>query len=478
MIQFSLLSGRLSPVYQQAGHDSYVIRDYAPINLRVEVWPRLPFTPKHVEPSFEIRYDGLDPAAPFFEPSLHALAAGQIPERSDDLVEDDVDDTFFLCQLLIREGRIAAIRRHVARHDAVVVLDPFNHATVGLRVPGVAVQNLAVDNQHARTGRQIDLMPERRFAPAFYYDIRMVLEDRKQLVCVRHLLSQNLVTVRHAVYPLRFRQHGLEFTCESQGRIVYVPKRGQRSERGFGLVDAGSKQFQLFSKDFFSFLARLRVVDLGEMLLGLLLVPPRGNHSAGLFSKLYEQAVNGLEAIPHQRIVRRIMDVRLDCRGIGPRLAEIVETLRLSDLVNGDHHLFKRLRFDHRNVFLPDREGNRFSSVKLDEQRADAGIVLGVRQLTIGQRLHLLIQRATKYLFDRGDIFSAETFPRAAFEVFLDQLINLGMQRQNRVDHSEFCVSRPVRILQRERQFVQKLHHFPLADFMRLLYIFPAESAS
>lgn len=72
------------------------------------------------------------------------------------------------------------------------------------------------------------------------------------------------------------------------------------------------------------------------------------------------------------------MDIRFDCRGILSRFAEITKTLCLGDLVDCDHDLFQRLRLNHRDVLLPYQEGNGRSTVKLDKERADTGIVLRV----------------------------------------------------------------------------------------------------
>ena len=479
MNSFSLtLSGRLHSAKQQTRHNADVVRDHAPEYLRVEVRPRLPFATKHSEPSFEIRYDGLDPAPPFLEPRLHALAADQIPERSDDLVEYDIDDSFVPRQLPVRKRRIAAVRGHIARHNAVVFLDPVNHATVRLRVAGVAVQDLAVDDEHAFPRRQIHLVPERRFAPALYDDIGMVLEDGKQLVCVRHLLAQDLVPMRRAVHLLRLRQKGLDLPQERLPKLADLTASCQGDNSRFGLIDAGPKKLQLLPKQLFSLLSRLRVVDLAKVFLGLLLIPSCRDRSSGLAAQFHQQPVKRLDTVPRQGIVRRIMDVRLDCRGVGSHLAEILNPLLLGDLVDRDHHLLQRLRLDHRNVFLPYREGNRFSAVKLDKQRADAGIILRVLQLPVGQALHLLVNRTAKYLLDCRSILSAKTFSGYAAEVLLDQIIYFRVHRQDRIKYRKFHVEHPEWILECKRQFVKKLHRFPLADFVRSLYISPAESAS
>ena len=117
------------------------------------------------------------------------------------------------------------------------------------------------------------------------------------------------------------------------------------------------------------------------------------------------------------------MDIRFDCRGVLARVAEIVKPLCVGYLVDCDHHLSQCLRFDHRNVLLPYREGNRFSSVKLDKKRADAGIIPCALQLPAGQVLQLLVNRAEKDLLDSRRILSTKTFAYYAAKVLLDQII-------------------------------------------------------
>lgn len=231
----------------------------------------------------------------------------------------------------------------------------------------------------------------------------------------------------------------------------------------------------MFFKGFCSLIARLRVVDLSEILLGLLLIPPRRDHSSGLCRKFREQAVKGLDAVPHQRIVRWGIDVCLG--GICSRFAEIVKSFRLDHLVDCDHHFFKRLRFDHRDVLLLDREGYRRPAIKLDEQRADTGIVLDVRQLPVDQvdqRLHLFIHCAPKDLLDGRGVFSTKTFAYNAFKVLLitnsyipgcsDRIVSNTASSMLSAQSGFSSVS--------DSSF-KKLHYFLLADFMLLLYIFP-----
>src|SRR3990170_1692417 len=99
------LSSRLHFADQQIGHDADVIREHAPEYLRVKVRPTFPIATENIEASFKIRYDGFDAASPFLEPRLNVHAAGQVPERPDDLVEYNVDDPFVLRQPLVLQGR-------------------------------------------------------------------------------------------------------------------------------------------------------------------------------------------------------------------------------------------------------------------------------------------------------------------------------------------------------------------------------------
>ena len=86
------LARRLHSADQHAGHDADVVREHAPVNLCVEVRPRLPFAPENIKASLKVRYDGFDPASPFLEPRLYVHAAGHVLERTDDLVEHEVDE--------------------------------------------------------------------------------------------------------------------------------------------------------------------------------------------------------------------------------------------------------------------------------------------------------------------------------------------------------------------------------------------------
>lgn len=107
----------------------------------------------------------------------------------------------------------------------------------------------------------------------------------------------------HVIYLLRFRKKHLIHSSKSPRPVVCVPKRGQCNKGSFGLIDDGSKQFQLLFEGFLPLLTRLRVVDLAVMFLGLFLVPPTRNHSAGLVTELFQNAIKRPEAIPYQRVL-------------------------------------------------------------------------------------------------------------------------------------------------------------------------------
>ena len=97
----SLLSRRLHSVDQHTGYDADVVRKHAPENLCVEVSPRLPFASKNIKSSLKVRYDGFDPASPFFESGFYVHTASHVLERSDDLIEHDIDDAAVLRQPLV-----------------------------------------------------------------------------------------------------------------------------------------------------------------------------------------------------------------------------------------------------------------------------------------------------------------------------------------------------------------------------------------
>lgn len=81
------LSSQLHFTDQQIGHDADIIRYHTPIHLCVKVRTTLPIATENIKASFKIRNDGFDAASPSLEPRLHMHAAGQIPKRSNDLVE-------------------------------------------------------------------------------------------------------------------------------------------------------------------------------------------------------------------------------------------------------------------------------------------------------------------------------------------------------------------------------------------------------
>lgn len=461
---WAFLSGRLHSADQQIGHHTDVIRNHAPVDLRVEVRTRLPVATENIKSPLQIRDDGLHPAPPFLKARLHVQAAGQILQRSDDLVEDDVDDPGLLCRPLVRKRRIPSVRRHIARDNAVVLFDPRDDAAIGLCVPRIAVQYLAVDDQGAYTRRQVDLMAEGCFPSPFDEDVGVLLVNREQLLFVRYLLAQNLMPIRHGVDLLGLRQKGQNLSRERMRRFSTMQR--QRGHRSLPLIDGSAQQLQLLLKKLFATLFatlfRFRVVDLPIMLFRLLLVPPYRDRSPGLFPKLHQQPIKCFDAIPHQRIVRRIVDVRLHSRGVTPRLAEILKSFRLGHFVDGNHDLLKRLGPDHGDVLLPDRKGDRIPPPQLDKKRADARIMLGVLQLPIGQTLHLFIERASQDLFDRRSVLPTQPLALFAVKVRCDDLNDFRVHRQDRIKHRKLRVDRPVRILKRQRQFVQKLHRSSL----------------
>src|SRR4030067_3597404 len=108
----------------ETGHDSNVISNHTPKNLRIKMVPTFPLTSKQIKTSLKIRYDSLHSASPFLQSCLHMNTCHYVLQGSYDLVKNNINNPILLRLFLILQRRIASIRRHITRLDPIIVCHP------------------------------------------------------------------------------------------------------------------------------------------------------------------------------------------------------------------------------------------------------------------------------------------------------------------------------------------------------------------
>ena len=142
-------------------------------------------------------------------------------------------------------------------------------------------------------------------------NVRMIFIDGKDIVFVRYRLPKDLMTPGDVVDFLRLRQQVPQ--CFDNRLRFYPLFHGHReggSQCTLGLVDTAPKQLELFLEFLFPLLFRFDVVDLVWVFLRLSLIAPYF-YLYSRFLQLLKKPIYGLDTIPYERIVCRIMDVRL-----------------------------------------------------------------------------------------------------------------------------------------------------------------------
>jgi hypothetical protein len=169
----------------------------------------LPVAALQVESPYQIGYIGLYPASPFLQSGLHVLAADDVLEAADDLVEHDVDDALALCIFGVGLGSVCAVSGTVPRHPAIGVNHLVQRALEQGAVRWVAIEHLAGQDQVAFSRADIDLVAKLYLPAALDDNVGVQLVDGEQFLVVGHRQALYLLLVRHLVHQFHHGQQVL-----------------------------------------------------------------------------------------------------------------------------------------------------------------------------------------------------------------------------------------------------------------------------